>query len=95
MARTLSLPGEWRPGLSGGCPKYESYGANPQFVLVPSMPAAFTIEIAQPATAPARLPIGLVILNRDPSQPFKTKLSSKRLVAKTNYKATLTQSQPR
>ena len=92
MARTLSLKGEWKPGLAGGCPKYETYGANPSFILAPSTPASFTIELTQPADAPARLPIGLVILNRDPSQPFKPKLSSKRLQAKTNYKASLSQS---
>ena len=92
MARTLSLKGEWKPGLAGGCPKYETYGANPSFILAPSTPASFTIELTQPADAPARLPIGLVILNRDPSQPFQPKLSSKRLQAKTNYKASLSQS---
>ena len=86
MSRALSLRGEWKPGLAGGCPKYETYGVNPQFVLTPSTAAAFTFELSQPADAPTKLPIGLVILNRDPTQPIKPKLSSKRLVAKTNYK---------
>ena len=89
MVRSLALRGEWRAGLAGGCPKHESYGHNPQFIIQPSTAASFTLELSQPADAPARLPIGLVILLRDPSKPIPPKLSSKRLVAKTNYKASL------
>jgi hypothetical protein len=92
MARVLSQRGEWLPGVAGGCPKHESYGQNPQFVLAPSVPASFTIELSQPADGRVTLPIGIVLLNRDPSAPFKPKLSSKRLVAKTNYKAVAKQS---
>ena len=89
-ARSLSLRGEWRAGLAGGCPKYETYGNNPQFLLNPSVPASFVLELAQQESGARLLPLGLVVLNRDPSQPFKAKLSSKRLVAKTNFKATPT-----
>lgn len=92
MARALSLRGDWKAGLAGGCPKFETYGNNPQFIIAPSQAGAFTIELTQPTDAPARLPIGFVVLNRDPTQPVKPKLSSKRLVAKTNYKATLSRS---
>ena len=48
--------------------------------------------MAQPKDAPALLPIGIVLLNREPNAPFKPKLSGKRLVGKTNYKATASQS---
>ena len=92
MARQLSLKGEWAPGCAGGCPKNETYGLNPQFHLSPSQPASFTITVSQPADASPLLPIGVVLLNREPNAPFKPKLSSKRLVGKTNYKATASQS---
>ena len=47
----LSQRGEWLPGIAGGCPKHETYGQNPQYVLAPSVPASFTIELTQPANA--------------------------------------------
>ena len=77
--------------VRGRVPKHETYGLNPQFVLTPSVPGSFTIELSQPADAPALLPIGIVVLNREVGAPFKPKLSTKRLVAKTNYKATAVQ----
>ena len=80
--RSLNLTGRWQPGRAGGCPKNASYGANPQFVLVPSKPAAFEIEISQPP-GQALLPIGVALIRNQPGKPFKVPLSKVKLIAKT------------
>ena len=86
--RSLSLKAQWQPGLAGGCPKHDTYGLNPQFVLTPTVPGTFSIELQQiPSAGSALLPIGLVMLTNKPGNPFKTPLSKKKLVAKTSYKA--------
>jgi len=82
--RSLSVRGQWAPGLAGGCPKNETFGSNPQFVLKPSKPAAFEIEVSQPASAQTPLlPIGIALVRNKPGKPFKAPLSKKKLVAKT------------
>ena len=82
--RSLSVRGQWAPGLAGGCPKNETFGSNPQFVLKPSKPAAFEIEVSQPASGQMPLlPIGIALVRNKPGKPFKAPLSKKKLVAKT------------
>ena len=89
MGRSLSLRSAWQPGLAGGCPKHDTYGLNPQFVLTPSLPASFTIELTQTPGGDL-LPIGIVVLTNKPGTPFKTPLAKKKLIAKTSYKAVST-----
>ena len=78
-------------GLRRRVSKERDVWAESAFHLSPSQPASFTITVSASGcvTSAAHW---LVLLNREPNAPFKPKLSSKRLVGKTNYKATASQS---
>ena len=55
-AQERTVEGAWRGELTGGCPNYNSWRANPLYRLAPSLEAEFTVRLTQhKATADSAL----------------------------------------
>ena len=80
-----SARGAWRgPASSGGCPKFETWPNNPQFLLKSSAATEVTITLAY--SGAEKLPIGFVVMLGEGSSR-KTKLRGKDdIQQKTNWK---------
>ncbi|KAL1518789.1 hypothetical protein AB1Y20_003072 [Prymnesium parvum] len=79
--------------MSGGCPKHASWPANPMFVLAPSAPCTFTIDLTQlPADGVNLVPIGFAVLLAQHGVPLRSPILAKQVMGKSKYKSVRTQS---
>ena len=82
-----TVAGAWTAELSGGCPKHETWHANPQFQVHPTTAGSgstYAIELAQHARPAAE--IGLWVMAGDNAAGRKTALTG--MVGKSKFKAT-------
>jgi len=86
----VQVSGEWTPTTSGGCPKYPTWNANPQFQLVQSLAAGasatYTLTLQQRAAAEYQ-PIGLWVLLADDATSRKSAMSKLEMAGKSKFKA--------
>jgi len=86
----VQVSGEWTSETSGGCPKYPTWSSNPQFQLIPSVPAGasatYTLTLRQQATTEYK-PIGLWVLLASDSNSRKTEMSKLDMAGKSKFKA--------
>lgn len=90
MTVTTQVKGRWlAPDLAGGCPQHASWRANPQFALVPSRAASFTVTLLQPPSR-SMAAIGVLVL-RGTAGELVAPLQASHLAGKSRYKASAEQ----
>ena len=83
---TRQVKGRWlAPDLAGGCPQHASWRANPQFALVPSRGASFTVTLLQPPSR-SMAAIGVLVLHGTAGE-LVAPLQASHLAGKSRYKA--------